>query len=297
MNLLWGFLYLVITFSLTIVCYKFFGKIGLFIWICVSIILANIQSLKIIEIFGLTSSLGNIAYSNIYLATDILSEQYGRKSANQSVLYGFLTMLAFTGLMALSLLFIPSPYDNVNDSLTQIFMVVPRITLASLTAYLCSQFLDVYLFEKLKKKYNKLWLSNNGGTMISQIVDTIIFTLIAFAGTMPWVEVFIMMGTMYLLKFIIALCDTGFLYLAKRITPNDLKTKQSFEKQALLDFNHNVDSKDFQVNKDKICQEKDEVNKDNTENEIQEVVQTKENIKDNENIDKHNNEDNKNIKN
>ena len=219
MNILYAVIYLIITFTLTLLAYKFFGKIGLYIWICISIIISNIQSVKLIEIFGLTTALGNIAYSNIYLATDILTDNYGRRAANKSVLFGFCSMIAFAGLMMLALLFVPNQYDVSQDSLVNIFMIVPRITIASLAAYLCSQFLDVYIFSKLKQKYNKLWISNNVGTITSQIVDTIVFVLIAYIGTMPIKDVFITMCTIYVLKVIIALVDTGFVYMAKSIKP------------------------------------------------------------------------------
>lgn len=231
-NILWSFLYLLITFGITLLTYRYFGRVGLFIWICLSIVVTNIQSVKIIEVFGLTTALGNIAYSNIYLATDIISEKYGKKSANTSVLFGFLTMLVFTMLMSLSLLFKPGEFDVSQSSLIKIFTVVPRITLASVLAYVCSQFLDIFIYDKLKKKYNKLWISNNVGTITSQIVDTIIFVIIAYVGTMPFKEIIIMMLTMYLLKVIIALLDTGYIYIAKKIKARELVLdKENQEKE------------------------------------------------------------------
>ena len=76
----------------------------------------------------------------------------------------------------------------------------------------------MYLYlKKLKEKYNKLWLSNNLSTIISQLVDTIIFTLIAYLGTMPFIELLEIAGTMYLLKVLIALADTGFIYLSRHL--------------------------------------------------------------------------------
>ena len=217
MNLLYAAIYLIITFSITLLVYKFFGKEGLYIWISISIVISNIQSAKLIEIFGMTTVLGNIAYSNIYLATDILNEKYGEKSANKSVLYGFLSMIIFTLLMLFSLCFIPSDYDVSQQSLVTIFKIIPRICIASLVAFLASQFLDVFLYNKIKKKFNKLWISNNGGTIISQLVDTIIFVVIGYAGTLPFNELLTLGLTMYLLKVIIAICDTGFLYISKKI--------------------------------------------------------------------------------
>lgn len=233
MNIFLSIIYLIITFLITVFVYKLFGKEGTYIWICVSIIIANIQSLKMVEIFGLTTTLGNVAYSNVFLATDILNENEGSKSANKSVLYGFIFMILFTALMALCLTFIPSSLDTIQPSLVEIFSIIPRICLASLVAFLCSQFLDVFIFKKLKEKYNKLWLSNNLSTIVSQLVDTIIFTLIAYLGTMPFIELLEIAGTMYLLKVLIALADTGFIYLSRHLKNKEkLKNNENNDKNT-----------------------------------------------------------------
>ena len=216
-NVVYASAYLLITFVITLLAYKFFGKEGLYVWICLSIIVSNIQSVKLIELLGMTTILGNMAYSSIYLATDILTEQYGKESANKSVLYGFLTLLTFTLLMSFSLFYVPSVYDASDEHLLALFRIIPRISLASLTAFLISQYLDIFLFVKLKSSFNKLWLSNNGGTITSQLVDTTVFVFIGYYGLVPNRELFSMGATMYLLKVIIALCDTGFLYVAKGI--------------------------------------------------------------------------------
>lgn len=237
MNFLYAVIYLIVTFSITLITYKYLGKVGLYIWICLSIVISNIQSVKIVEMFGLVTVLGNVAYSNIYLSTDILTEKYGSKSANKSVLFGFITMLIFSALMCFSLVFIPSAIDSSQGSLKQIFSIVPRITAASLIAYLVSQFLDVFIYSKLKKKFNKVWLSNNVGTITSQIIDTIIFVTIAYVGTVPAKELFVMMGTMYLLKVIIAILDTGFIYIAKIIKPNEIE-KIVDEPQKAIEVNN-----------------------------------------------------------
>lgn len=216
MNLLFSVLYLLITFTLTVLIHKYFKKEGLFIWICVSVIISNIQSVKIIEYFGIPTALGNIAYANVFLATDILNETEGVTTANKSVLYSFLSMFIFAFLMYFSTLFVPSSIDASNESLKNIFTIIPRITLASLLAYLVSQLLDVFLYNKLKMKYNKLWLSNNLSTITSQLLDTIIFVVVAYVGTMTFKELCMMALTMFVLKTIIALVDTFFIYYVVR---------------------------------------------------------------------------------
>ena len=99
--------------------------------------------------------------------------------------------------------------------------MVPRICVASLLSYVISQRLDVFLYhfiwEKTGKTEKGLWLRNNGSTMLSQLADSIIFVTIAFAGTMPWNVFAQIMLTNYLFKVIVAVCDTPFIYIARRI--------------------------------------------------------------------------------
>ncbi len=216
MNFFISFIYLILSFSLTVLCDKKYGKLGLTIWMCVSVILCNIQTIKIAEVFGWIISLGNISYGGIFLATDILSEKYGEKSAKEAIHLSFLSMLVFTLFMFLFLQYEPSSIDTSQDALLTIFNYIPRITLGSMIAYYVSQNLDTKLYRLLKNKFKKIWISNNGSTFISQIVDTILFVSISFLGMMSTKELIELGLTMMLFKVIIAVLDTPFIYLATR---------------------------------------------------------------------------------
>ena len=85
MNELYWLLMLLANFGLIMLSYRFFGKSGLLIWIPIAAIIANIQVIQSIELFGLAATLGNIVYATSFLVTDILSEKYGRKEANRAV--------------------------------------------------------------------------------------------------------------------------------------------------------------------------------------------------------------------
>lgn len=222
-NIWFGLVFVLITFSCLLVMYRMFGRTGLFVWIGISTILANLQVVKTIEIFGLTATLGNAMYGTAFLVTDILNEKYGKKDAQKAVWLGFFTLVVMTIIMQLALLFQPHPDDFAQESLATIFGIIPRIALGSLAAYLVSQFTDVYIFTYLKKKFPtdaQFWIRNNGSTMVSQLLDTLVFTSIAFLGEYPmhvWFEIFI---TTYLLKWVISLMDTPFGYIAKRFPKN-----------------------------------------------------------------------------
>lgn len=223
-ELLW-FIFAVVNFSLMVLVYKLFGKTGLFVWVAIGTILANIQVTKSIKLFGMDATLGNIMYGTMFLATDCLGEKYSKKDGDRAVIFGFVAMIASLIVMQLALAFNPSDSDVSQGSLETIFGFLPRIALGSLTAYLVSQFLDVFLFAKIKEKLPSdklLFVRNNLSTLTSQFIDTCIFVPIAFLGVYS-TDVFwgIFIST-YLIKALVALLDTPFLYLMKKINPLNL---------------------------------------------------------------------------
>ncbi len=111
-----------------------------------------------------------------------------------------------------------APFWTGQAAFESIFGLVPRIVLASMISYVISQNLDVKIFMILKNKYPKyLWLRNNAGTMISQFVDTLIFITIAFYGTVSLEFLSSLIVGQYVVKWIIAIFDTPFLYIVKYI--------------------------------------------------------------------------------
>ena len=222
MNELLWILTLLFSFMGVILFYKLFGKVGLFIWIVTSTIICNIQTTKTIDIFGLETSLGTILYGSTFLATDIINEQYGEKQAKKTIALGFLVMVFMTILMTIALLYVPSKSDFANESLKVIFTLNIRITIASISGFVISQWFDTILYNKLKDKFKGLWIRNNFSTMISQLLDTIIFVIITYLGKMPIPIIFNIACTMYVLKLLVAVLDTPFMYLSKKIKCNEV---------------------------------------------------------------------------
>ena len=130
-NIIISVLYLLFSFILTIIIFKRFGKYGLYIWMSVLVIICNIQTIKMSEIFGFTISLGNISYGAIFLTTDILSEKYGKDSTNNAIKLSFIFMIVFAILMYTFLHYKPSQSDFSQDALMTIFNYIPRITFGS----------------------------------------------------------------------------------------------------------------------------------------------------------------------
>ena len=215
-NELYWIILVLVNFGLILTIFKLWGRQGLYVWVGFAMVLANIQVIKTIELFGVVATLGNIIYGTTFLATDILSEIYGKKEAKKAVWIGFFTIISSTIIMWLCLKFIPHSSDFAHESLAVIFSVMPRIALASITAYIVSNLHDVWAYHFWKKKFNKIWIQNNLSTMISQLIDSVIFCFIAFWGSYePQVFMQILLTT-YFIKWIVAAADTPFVYLANK---------------------------------------------------------------------------------
>jgi queuosine precursor transporter len=217
-ELLWlGLLFT--SLSCVLISYKLFGKTGLFVWTAVCVILANIQVMKTIQIFGMVTAMGNIIYSSLFLVTDILNENHSKKDAQKAVWIGFFVLFATTIIMQITIFFIPHESDILSEHLSKIFSFLPRIAFASLIAYLVSQTHDVWLFDKLKKRHHgkHLWIRNNISTFLSQTIDNIIFAIIAFAGVFSFNIILQIFITSLFMKIIVAGVDTPLIYLSIKI--------------------------------------------------------------------------------
>ena len=215
----------------TVLMYKKFGKTGIFIWSALSAILANIEALKMVDMFGFNSGLGNAVYASSFLATDILSEMYGKKDGIKAVNIGLITTIIWVVFTQQVMWFIPNAYDFINPAFTDIFTLSPIFCLTGIFTYAVTQRADVYLYEMWKAVCSKiwkderkgLWLRNNGSTLISQLLDTVIFMLIvACFGVYPWEALPGMIFITYVLKATANLLDTPFLYIARKLKEKDL---------------------------------------------------------------------------
>ena len=216
-------------FFSALAAYKCFGRAGLYCLSAVATVLANIEVLILVNAFGMEQTLGNVLFAVTFLITDILSECEGKKAANRAVWIGIFTSLFFLLLSQSWLLYIPSESDWVMPSVMGIFSSTPRMLLSSLAVYAVSQLFDVWLYHKWwaftekkcgdRKKY--LWLRNNGSTLLSQIVNTFLFTLFAFYGTYDTGTLLSIFGSSYIIYIFTSLLDTPVLYLARKIRPGE----------------------------------------------------------------------------
>lgn len=218
MNLLYGFIDIIVVFSLVVIIEKLFKKEGLYIWISIALILANLVVGKMIDLIGFTTSLGNTLFASTFLATDIMSEKYGKKDAKKAIYVSVFCSIAFIIITQLTLAFTPSEGDAVNDSMKVLFDMSFRTLIASIVMYFISNMVDIHLYNKLKEKYpNKLWLRNNVSTIISNCTENFFFSMLAFIGIYDFSAIISIAVTKSLIEIILALCDTPFLYISKKL--------------------------------------------------------------------------------
>lgn len=130
-----------------------------------------------------------------------------------------------TILMTISLQFNPAANDIAQQSLETLFGVVPRIVLGSIVAYIIGQYVDVYLFNLIKKRFSSnrtFFIRAYGSTVFSSIIDTALFTLIAFTGLMPGNVLFEIFITTYIFKLLSTILNIPFGYWAKSFHKEDV---------------------------------------------------------------------------
>lgn len=224
MNELLLVLSLLISFGATVLFLKLFGKSGLFAWIGICAVFANVEVLILVHAFGMDQTLGNTLFASSFLATDILSELYGKKDANKGVLVGIITTVLFILLSTMWINYVPAEGDWAMPFVKQLFANTPRVLIASLIAYAVSEAFDVWLYHKWwtltekrfgnKDKY--LWFRNNFSTLLSQLVNIVIFNFGAFLGIYSLSQLLSITLACYVIYIVTSLLDTPFIYLAKK---------------------------------------------------------------------------------
>ena len=218
MNILYGFINIIVTFSLVVLIEKLFKKEGLYVWLSVATILANITVCKMIDVFSFTTSLGNVLFASTFLATDIMSEKYSKKDAKKGIYISIFSGITFIIITQLTLLFIPSSDDVVNEAMKTLFAISIRTISASMIMFFISNMMDIKLYNKLKEKYpDKLWLRNNVSTILCNCIENYFFNTLAFIGIFPVSVIISIATTTTIIEIVIALCDTPFLYLSKKL--------------------------------------------------------------------------------
>ena len=168
-------------------------------------------------LFRFEISVGILPYPITFLITDVISEIYGKKKANQIVVVGI-----FASFFSMAIIYVANSVpaissSPVNDEIfTKVFGLSPIAVLASMLAYLFAQFIDIRIFHfwKAYTKGKHLWLRNNFSTFTSQFVDTLtVLVLLCSFKVLPWSMFYGLLLSGFMFKVLVAALDTPVLYL------------------------------------------------------------------------------------
>lgn len=233
-----GFEFLVILvccgFILTFL--RFFGAMGLYVYVTVAVIVSNLQALKAVQFsfFSTPFALGTPVFASTIIVSDILTESYGASVARKAIGLSFLGALMINILMFMTISIAPLQggeegwhqfYTN-HKAMEILFLPGLSIWISSIFSYICSQYLDIFVFQKLKRltQGRFLWLRANAAAACAACADSIIFSTLAWKVLAPspvgWHTLFLtyVLGSV-IFRLIMAILYTPVLYSARYCMP------------------------------------------------------------------------------
>ena len=215
----------VIVYASLLVWFAMFGKAGVYGFTVFATILANIEVMILIDAFGIEMTLGNMLFSSTFLTTEILSEMYSKEDANRAVKIGIATSLTMIIVTQSWLYYTPNANDWAFGAIKTLFSNTPRLLLASLVVYAIVQWLDVWIYHlvwdatsrRSGDKSRFLWLRNSVATLVSQLANTVLYTIGAFYGLYEFSTLVDIIIASYVIFAIINFADLPYMYLARYI--------------------------------------------------------------------------------
>jgi len=160
-------------------------------------------------------SVGLLPYPITFIVTDVISELYGKKKANQVVTVGLIASMFMLIIVTVSDIIPSAPFGIGSDVFSKVFGLSSAAVFASMMAYLFAQYVDVRLFHFWKKITNgkHLWFRNNASTIFSQFIDTaIVLLLLCYFNVIDWGMFSQLLLNGFLFKVIFAALDTPIIY-------------------------------------------------------------------------------------
>ena len=184
-------------------------------------VVSNLMAVKVIGFFDLFYfDAGTITFPLAYMLGDVLTEMWGYRTAQKTILLAFLCNL-FVVVCTQIGVWLPSPeyLDPTASAYDTVFNYVPRIVIASLAGFLFGEMSNAWLMDKIKAKTKgkHLWVRTIGSSIIAYVFDTVPFVLIAFLGVLTTRDLILMVVSQYLMKLAIeAVFGTPLAYAAVR---------------------------------------------------------------------------------
>ncbi len=192
-----------------------------------SLITANITAVKLVSVFGVVLPAGVIVFPISYLAGDVLTEVYGFRQARRVIWLGFFCNLLAVLAIWLGGIMPAAPYWDGQEAYQRILGYTPRLLVASFLAYLVGEFANSIVLARMKLATNGRWLWSRtiGSTLVGQGLDSLVFILVAFVGTIPLRGLVMAIVAQWLFKSIYEAAATPATYLVV----NSLKRREGVD--------------------------------------------------------------------
>lgn len=200
--------------SLTALGALYLGKEALVSFICLVCVLANVFIIKQTTLFGFNATCADAFTIGATLGLNLLQEYYGRTIARKTIWINFFLLVFYAIMTQIHLVYIPSTADDAHGAFTAILSFMPRIVVASFTVYLIAQMVDYCVYGLLKRiLVNRFLIARNYGSMlISQLVDTVLFSFLGLYGIVDNIGEIIIIS--YLVKVVAIAIASPFVALS-----------------------------------------------------------------------------------
>ncbi len=166
------------------------------------LITANVIAVKLIDLFGWIVPAGVLIFPLSYVTGDVLTEVYGYRQARRVIWLGFICNAVVVVAVWLGQILPPAGFWDGQTAYERILGYTPRLLVASFAAYLVGEFTNSFVLAKMKvaTRGRWLWMRTIGSTLVGQGLDSIVFIVLAFAGSMPGMVLAAAVVTQWLVK-------------------------------------------------------------------------------------------------
>ncbi len=193
-----------------------FGKKALVVFFVLESILANLFVLKQIALFGLTITASDVYVVGAILALNLIQEYFGKEEAKKAVIMTFFGLSLFLVMSQFQLYYLPSSVDYASAAYAQILTVMPRLLVFSVMVFLVAQKVDLEVYSFLRKRFSQSFLLRLGGAaLVSQTIDTVLFSFLALYGVVA--NVFHVIAVSLVIKYLLVFTSASLIVFLKKM--------------------------------------------------------------------------------
>ena len=184
------------------------------------VLVSNLVAAKIVGfnffITTLYAPAATVFFSVTFLVSDVINERFGRAEAQRAIIMATLAQIAFIAFTYIALKAEPAPFFNGQVAFEAVLSAVPRIALAGLITFLVSETLDAYLYSWFREltEGRHLWMRYAFSSLPAMLIDSILFSVLAFAGVQPLLPIIV---GMTVIKYLVGLANAPLMYAARAV--------------------------------------------------------------------------------